>query len=126
MLKSGTNTKTLLALSGGNDGIGSSELAAQFSRPSNALAKRLLFFEHRGMIVRTRIGKNSITCLAPKGAKVANTLRARVQTENIPIPSAAKVKLGHLFRNVFGELEVPGEIPAFWRTAGLPQSEAVR
>jgi DNA-binding MarR family transcriptional regulator len=73
--KSHNDVQILLALSGGKDGIMSGELAKRSGLKQNSLTNRLPGLEKMGLIIRTKLGKNSIIYLTPKGSGIAEQLK---------------------------------------------------
>lgn len=73
--RSAVDRDILLTVAQNPDGIRSGDLAARLAKQQNSVTNRLPALERMGLIVRSRIGKNSVIYPTPKGRGVAEDLR---------------------------------------------------
>ncbi|MBW2739648.1 MAG: hypothetical protein JRE64_12550 [Deltaproteobacteria bacterium] len=94
------------------EGVLSGELARQLKRSPNALTNRLPGLERKGLIIRAKMGKNSLVYLTPKGKYVAEELSKSMAKTEAACDISAEKKPSEKFLNQFGQYS--NEKPTFW------------
>jgi DNA-binding MarR family transcriptional regulator len=103
----------------------SGDLAKELGKSQNSITNRLPAMEKLGLIVRSKVGKNSVVYVTPKGRGIAKDLPGMEIPDACKVFAADKSMEEQPFIGLLGEEVAPGEPMSFWfsPSAGHAQSK---
>ena len=114
LTRSGVDREIIKAMWRSPEGIKSGELAEQLQKSQNSVTNRLPRLEKIGLIVRSRIGRNSVVYLTPKGRGIAEDLRREEVTDACNQFAAGKSAVLEPYYDLTGQERPPDKPMSFW------------
>ncbi len=112
--RSGVDREILKIMSQSQGGIRSGDLAEQLGKSQNSVTNRLPALERMGLIVRSRIGRNSVVYLTPKGRGTAEDLQREGSPEACNLFAADRSAVLQPYTDLTGQNRPPDKIMEFW------------
>lgn len=104
--------KIIKILSRNPNGMRSGDLAEKLEKSQNSVTNRLPNLEKLGLIVRLRIGRNSVLYLTPKGKGIAGDLQRKKKPE--ACIAVAADESAQYYLDLGGQEQSSEKTPAFW------------